>query len=274
MPPTLLAGHAPHSASQIVLGTSVLRRSGLHIGQPVQIAADGRKSSPVIVGQAVFPNFGEGGFTPTDLGEGAVVAAATLEPLASASNGSGYNFVLVRFAAGPRRGTDIAAFKRAMGPFCATIQQSTCVVTSQRPIGVTGYARIDGTPEVLAAILAVLGLAVLGQFVVASAGRRRRDFAVLRTLGLLRAQLGAVVAWQVTTLTGIALLIGLPLGVAAGHWAWGLFAADAGIPAGAITPISLVLLSVPAAILAANMVALRPGLRSARLSPAEVLRAE
>ncbi len=161
-----------------------------------------------------------------------------------------------------------------MGPFCATAGLPACVVNNQRPNGVTNYARIDGTPEVLAGILAVLGLAVLGQFAVASAGRRRRDFAILRTIGLLRRQLSAITAWQVTTLTALALLAGLPLGVAAGHWAWGLFTADVGISPSAITPMPLVLLMIPGAILAANAIALPPGRHSARLNPAAVLRSE
>ena len=72
--------------------------------------------------------------------------------------------MLLRFAPGPRQAADIAAFDRAMAPFCATVQQPTCVVTDQRPNGATNYARIDATPEVLAGVLAVLGLAVLGQF--------------------------------------------------------------------------------------------------------------
>jgi predicted lysophospholipase L1 biosynthesis ABC-type transport system permease subunit len=104
---------------------------------------------------------------------------------------------------------------------------------------VTNYARIDDTPEVLAGILAVLGLAALGQFAVLSARRRRRDFAILKTLGLLRRQLTAVTAWQVTTLTGLSLLVGLPVGVAAGHWAWGLFAVNVGLSPAAITPVPL-----------------------------------
>jgi hypothetical protein len=216
--PTLLAGRPPRSRNQIALGTSVLRLAGKRVGQSVPVTAGGRREEPaVIVGRAVFPDFGEGLFTPTDLGEGAIVTAAALEPLSSAANGNGYNFVLVRFAPGPRRAADIAGFDRAMGPFCATIEQSTCVVTDQRPNGVTSYARIDGTPEVLAGVLAILGLAVLGQFTVTSARRRRHDFAILRTLGLLRRQLTAVTAWQITTLTGLALLAGLPAGVAAGH---------------------------------------------------------
>jgi hypothetical protein len=272
---TLLAGRSPRSHNEIVLGTSDLRLLGLGVGQSVPVTAGGHRQPSVrIVGRAVFPYFGEGLFTPTDLGQGAIVTVATLEPLSAAANGSGYNFVLVRFAPGPRRAADIADFDRAMGPFCSTVEQSTCVVHDQRPNGVTGYARIDGTPEVLAGVLAILGLAMLGQFAVASARRRRRDFAILRTLGLLRRQLTAVTAWQVTTLTGLALLAGLPLGVAAGHWAWGLFAANAGIPPGAITPVPLVLFMVPAAILGANAIALPPGRHCARLNPAAVLRSE
>ena len=59
---------------------------------------------------------------------------------------------------------------------------------------------------------------------------------ILQALGLLRRQLSAVTAWQVTTLTGLALLVGLPLGVAAGHWAWALFAGNLGLSPGTMTP--------------------------------------
>jgi hypothetical protein len=258
-----------------VLGTSVLREVGKDVGQPVPVAPPGRPAEPVrIVGRAIFPYFGQGSFNPTDLGQGAVVTAATLTPQSSAAQGPGYNFVLLKFAPGPRQAADMAAFERAMAPFCATVQQPTCVITDQRPNGASNYARIDATPEVLAGVLAVLGLAVLAQFGMSSARRRRREFAILKTLGLLRRQLAAITAWQVTALTALALLAGLPLGVAAGHWAWALFASEVGLSTAAITPVTLVLLTVPAAILAAIAVTLPAGRHSARLSPAAVLRSE
>jgi hypothetical protein len=120
--PTLLAGRSPRSPREVVLGTSVLRRAGLRVGQSVPMSAGGRSQSVRIVGRAVFPDFGQGSFTPTDLGEGAVVTAAWFTQQANAAgNGSGYNFVLVRFAPGPRRAAHIAAFERAMAPFCATV---------------------------------------------------------------------------------------------------------------------------------------------------------
>jgi hypothetical protein len=229
--PTLLAGHPPRSSQQIVLGTSVLRQIGLRVGESVPVVASGRRQLDHIVGSAVFPYFGEGEFTPTDVGEGAETTAAILAPQANpAANGGGYNFVLVRFAPGSPVAADVADFERATGSFCATVEQSTCLVTDQRPNAVTDYALIDGIPEVLAGILAVLVLAVLAQFVVVSARRRRHDFTIMKVLRLLRRQLTAVSVWQVTTLTGLALLVGLPLGVAGGRWAWDLFATNVGLP--------------------------------------------
>jgi hypothetical protein len=276
--PVLLDGHPPRSSHEIVLGTSVLRRTGRRVGQSVTVTINSRHESVRIVGRAVFPDFGQGGFTPTDLGNGAETAASLLAPPRAGRpvppSRARYNFVLIRFTPGPRQAARIAAFGRSMGANCAQAGLPTCVRTDQRPNGVTGYARIDGTPEVLAAVLAVLGLAALGQLMVASARRRRRDFAILKTLGLVRRQVSSITAWQVSTLAGLALLAGVPLGVAAGHWAWALFARELGISTIAITPVPLVLLTIPAVIAAANAVAFWPGRTTARLRPAEVLRTE
>jgi hypothetical protein len=272
--PTLLDGRPPRTAHEIVLGATILRQISRHVGQSVAITVAGHRQMDRIVGQAVFPDFGLGGFTPTDLGQGAEVTAAALEPAGAPAGEPGYNFVLLRFTPGPGRAADIAVFQRSVSAFCATIQQLTCLVTDQRPNGVTGYARIDGTPEVLAGVLAVLGLAVLGQFTVLSGRRRRRDFAVLKALGLLRRQVSEITAWQVTTLAALALLAGLPLGVAAGHGAWGLFAGSLGLPPGAITPMFPLLVIVPVLIIAANAIAYGTGRATARLSPARILHAE
>src|SRR5206468_11826922 len=108
----------------------------------------------------------------------------------------------------------MTGFQRSMASFCQSIG-GPCVVTDQRPNGITSYTNIDRTPGVLAALLAIIGAAVLGQFAVLSGRRRRRDFAILKALGLLRRQVSSITAWQVTILTGLALLAGLPLGVAA-----------------------------------------------------------
>jgi hypothetical protein len=66
-------------------------------------------------------------------------------------------------------------------------------------------------------------------------------------------------AWQVGTLTGLTLLIGVPLGVAAGRGSWALFCRGLGIPAVALTPMWPVLVMVPAVIVIANAMAFWPG---------------
>lgn len=270
--PTLLEGHPPRTSHEIVLGTSTLRQIRRHVGQTVTVTVSRRQLRERIVGRAVFPDFGQGGFTPTDLGEGAQMS---IQPLAESVQPSlGFDFVLLHFTRGQLRTTAMASFERSMAGFCQHIQPSPCVVTDQRPNGITSYTNIDRTPGVLAALLAILGAAVLGQFAVVSGRRRRRDFAILKALGLLRRQINSITAWQISILTGLALLAGLPLGIAAGRGTWALFARDLGIPANAITPLPLVLLTVPAVILIANTVAFWPGQTVARLKPAEILRAE
>ena len=266
--PTVLQGRPPRTGTEIVLGTSTLRQIGRHVGQAVTVTVNGHPLRQRIVGRAVFPNIGGGSFTPTDLGQGAETTAGLLNPQA------GFDFVLVSFTPGPRRAANIARFQRSMTRYCLSVDKATCVETDQRPNGVTNYASIDATPTVLAALLAVIGVAVLGQFIVMSGRRRRRDFAIFKALGMSRRQVSSITAWQVSTLTGFALLAGLPLGVAAGRWSWAIFARGLGIPDGAITPLLPVLLMVPAVIVIANAVAFWPGRATARLKPAEVLRAE
>jgi hypothetical protein len=272
--PTILAGHAP-AAGQIVLGTSTMRTAGVALGQYLNVSASGQPQRVQVAGRAVFPYFGQGSFTPTDLGQGALVPASLLAAQASSAAGEpGYNFVLVSFRPGSDVTAGAAALRHALAPYCRAHQQTTCVLTSQRPNGVASYARIGATPLILAGLLALLGLGVLAQFSFESARARRREFAVLRTLGLQRRQLTAVTVWQITTLAALALLAGLPAGAAAGRWAWAEFAHVLGIAPGTGVPVATGLLLVPAVLLAANLVAWWPGRGNSRLRPAELLRAE
>jgi hypothetical protein len=82
----------------------------------------------------------------------------------------------------------------------------------------------------------------------------------------------AAVAWEATALTAVALLAGLPLGVAGGRWAWALFARSVGVGSSATVPAGALLLTIPAALLLANAIAASPGWAAARIKPAITLR--
>jgi ABC-type lipoprotein release transport system permease subunit len=127
---------------------------------------------------------------------------------------------------------------------------------------------------VLGAVLALLAVGTLAHVLLTGVRRRRRDLAVLKTLGLTRAQLLQVVSWQASALAAAALGAGLPLGVLVGRWAWDLFAVSAGVGQEADVPVSLVLLVIPAMLLVANLIAAFPGWTAARIRPALILRTE
>jgi predicted lysophospholipase L1 biosynthesis ABC-type transport system permease subunit len=271
--PALAAGRLPTRPDEIALGVSVLRSSHRQVGQYVETSVNGARRKMHIVGQAVFPAFDQGSFTSTDLGFGAVVAAADLLQPGQAISQSSV-FVLVRFAPGPDQAREIRSFATATRDYCSGVQQSSCFVTQQAPFDVGNYARIEGVPEVLAVVLAVLGVGVLAQLMVVWVQRRRRDVAVLKTFGLLRRQVLSLVAWQTGTFAALSLLGGIPLGIVAGRGAWALFANELGIVSSPILPRLGILLCIPAVLVIALLVAVGPAWFASRLQPATVLQAE
>ena len=133
---------------------------------------------------------------------------------------------------------------------------------------------IRDTPLVLGAVLVLLAVGTLAHVLLTGVRRRRRDLAVLKTLGLVRSQVLRVVAWEASALAGAALLVGLPLGILAGRWAWAIFGGSAGVSGVADVPVALVLAAVPVTLLLANLIAAGPGWDAARVRPAAVLRTE
>ncbi|HXT88518.1 MAG TPA: hypothetical protein VN714_04595, partial [Trebonia sp.] len=76
-----------------------------------------------------------------------------------------------------------------------------------------------------------------------------------------------------TAIAGASLIVGLPLGLLAGRWAWILLTDQVAIvPAPVISP--LLLLAVPAVLLLANAIAAVPARAAARTQPAVILRTE
>jgi ABC-type antimicrobial peptide transport system permease subunit len=283
---TLLTGHYPSGPGQIVLGAQTLRAIHRQLGQTVPVVANpvaafgpARRQTMRIVGVAVFPEFGRGTFAATDLGTGAAVSAPMLSepfpPTGCGARATCYNFFLLRY----RPGTDLAAAASRLTAAviklgCLPGPGSCSVASDQRPSDIKNYASIRDTPLILGAVLALLAVATLAHALFTGVRRRRRDLAVLKTLGLRRSQVVRVVSWQASALAAAALLAGLPLGVLAGRWAWALFAGSAGVSDQAAIPAAPVLLAVPVVLVLANLIAAGPGWAAARISPAITLRSE
>jgi hypothetical protein len=266
--PTLLEGRAPRAPDEIVLGSKSLAGARRHVGQTVTVALQGQNSPRTmqIVGRAVFPFFGQGEVTPTGLGDG----AALLDP---GPDPDGFNFFLVDMAQRRSNEDDIARLARNLKS-SGVCGQECSTVTAQRPADVSNYARIKATPLALAGVLALLAVTAVAHLLVTSIRRRRRDLATLKTLGFLRRQVSAAVAWQASIVAALGLLVGLPIGAAAGRLAWLSFASQLGVAPDPVVPLLPVLLAIPAALAMVNAVAAAPAWRAGRHRPAPVLRAE
>jgi predicted lysophospholipase L1 biosynthesis ABC-type transport system permease subunit len=123
-------------------------------------------------------------------------------------------------------------------------------------------------------LVALLAVGTVAHALVSAVHRRRRDVAIFKTLGFVRGQVSAMVAWQATTFAVAAVLAGLPLGLAAGRWAWRLTAEQLGVASPPVWPPLPMLAVAAGAVVAANLIAAPPGWVAGRLRPALVLHSE
>jgi len=94
---------------------------------------------------------------------------------------------------------------------------------------------------------------------------------VLRAIGMSPAQTRSVVRWQALTIAGLAIVVGLPLGIILGRTLWVAIAR----PINVLTDVALPIAAVAAVVVVAPVViATVPSRRAGRLRPADVLRSE
>ena len=258
--PTVLDGRAPVARHELLIGTKTARSLGTELGDEVQARVGDRASVFRVVGRGVLPEVAAPGAAPLGLGEGVAMAFASLKEL---QPGVRRNILFLGLAPGADKRETLERLAR-----------ETSATAPRRPVDVGNWGRVSAFPYLVAAFIAVAAAAVLAHALVTSIRRRRRDLAILKTLGFERHDLQATVAWQATTVAAIGLLVGLPLGTAIGRFAWNLFAAELGVVPEPVAPIWPGVLIIPATLLLANLVGLLPGRIAAGTRPALVLRAE
>lgn len=253
--PPVVDGREPRGADEIVAGTKTLRQVERSVGDQLELRAGDEVRTMRVVGRGVLPSLGEG--DEGGLGEGVFVTAEGLRQLVSEVP---TNLYAVRWEPGAR-------------PAVRELREFG-LQTASPPKGVADFNRVDDLPVVLSALLVVVAAGTLAHTLVTGVRRRRRDLAILKTLGFMRRQVWATVGWQSTTVVGVALVCGVPLGVAGGRWLWRYFADELGTVPQPVTPALALLLLVAATLVAANLLAALPGRSAARTQPALALRSE
>jgi ABC-type lipoprotein release transport system permease subunit len=260
--PSLIEGRLPVGPDEIALGTETMRDAGASIGSTVPVHSDGGDFRMRVVGRIAVPPLFFAFIRP---GQGAAVSTQAAQNI---SPSQGYpGGIFARFAPGVDQQSLVARLENQIGGgiFVLPHTQSGQLNTLNQ---------VGQTPVILAGILALMAAATLAHTLITSIRRRRLDIAILKTLGFVRRQVSATVAWQATTLGAMALVIGVPVGVIAGRWGWNVFADHLGVVPDAVIPAVMTFLAVPATILVANLLAVVPGRIASRLRPGPVLRTE
>jgi ABC-type antimicrobial peptide transport system permease subunit len=139
---------------------------------------------------------------------------------------------------------------------------------------IVNFQQMGGLPLTIALGVAIAAVLALALTIVASVRQRRRELALLKSLGMRRSQLRAVVLSQASTILVVAIVIGIPLGIAAGRWAWTAFASAIGVVPAPVVPTAALALGVLALLAAGNILATWPAAIAARTSAARTLRSE
>jgi len=265
--PVIAEGRAPSSGQEIALGPATMRSLHTAIGRAIDVGLDenGGPSGPhvrmTVVGEAIIPS---NPFGTAEQGSG---AALTVDGyLRFHPNFSDEPPYLIRFR--PDVDRDLA-ISRLLEKFPDSFH-----FTSQRTGDLASLSRIARVPVLLSGLVAAIAAGTLVHALVSATRRRRRDLAILKTLGFLGRQIRAAVAWQATVLVAVSLLLGVPLGIAAGRWGWRAFADEVSVLPVVKIPWVAVALIVPSVIALANLIALMPGRIASRTKAAQILRAE
>jgi hypothetical protein len=281
-----LSGRPPSRAGEADIGPATASQLHVQVGQWVTVAGAHRVH---LVGEALFPTdvhseFDEGlWLTPAGLD--------TIIPPSTADAAPG-TAVVVRFP--DRRDQEQSALQVAVtaqaiqslppGPnpdarLIAALggpnsSLGSNVMPPSIPLELTNLQNVELLPTILGISLGVLALAGLSYVLVVTGRARRRDFAVLRAIGLDTAGSRFVVFAQATVIAVAGLAVGVPLGLVVARIVWREVSNR--VPLVYVPPASIevIAITVPAFLVAALLVAAWPARRIVRDHPAAELRTE
>ncbi|MDQ3304842.1 MAG: FtsX-like permease family protein, partial [Actinomycetota bacterium] len=265
--PPLVEGRPIRGSDEIVLGPATAGELGKHVGDTVVLGGPAQQRQLTVVGIATFPTLGAAFAAHTSLGVGAIVAPEVVDLI-----NAGPAALFVRF----RHGTDPEAEMAHLAETTASIGEfpgGSEVLAAQRPAEIVNAGSIGAAPALLAGSLVLGALASLAVGLGTSVRRRRRELALLKTLGFTRGQISATVAWQASATVVAGLVVGVPLGVVLGRQLWNLFAGQLDVVPEPSVPALGLLVVVLAGIVMANLVAAVPARAARRVRPSAALRA-
>ena len=273
---TVIEGRAPVGPEEVLVHPRLLSRLGVGIGEnvPLTYRPDPEGDDPMpaaavtgaltIVGTGVMPT--DAGAVRSDGGHD-VRRSRPAEPGVGAAHDHGRDERPEAAETVRQRLMDVYGLRDDDVSVTDDIRVGSAI--SAQSLG--GAERV---PEVLGALMAALGAAVLVYLVVDRVREARRDLAIHRSLGFTARDVRRSVATASTAMVFGVLVVGVPLGVLAGVKAWLAYAERLGVKPEAVVVGREVVFVIVAAVIVANLAAIVPGRLAARRPPALLLRAE
>ena len=254
--PTMLDGRLPTGDDEIAFGRVTAGDIDAQVGDVVELAGPTQSQAFRVTGLAVVPGLGAN----DGLGSGGIVTMGGLTRIDSNA--------LVTSAVVKLR-VSLAKFFSSIPEFADLPPQPVYV-----PAAIHNVSRVRAIPFVLAAVLAALALLTIGHVMLTSMRTRRRDLAILRSLGADRGWITRAVHWQATALTALPVAVGIPVGVVVGRIIFGAFADSMGAVRGAAIPLLTASVGAIVVVVVANGVAAIVSQRTRRREPALLLQGE
>jgi len=267
VPVVLTAGGMPHSPDQITLAPTTARELGAGVGSALRLTGGPHMRTMTVSGIGFVPAGPHNNYD-----QGAWLTPAGFDRLfLGAHFAFKFHAALVALKPGVATGTGA----RTLTTTAAAIKGGAAFPFTPAQGGpVQQLKDLEVLPTALGGFLALLAAGAVSYALTTTVRRRAHELGVLRALGMTTRQARLVIITQATALAVVGLAAGIPLGLLAGRVIWrevANFTPLAYHPP--FSPWALALVA-PAALVAANALALSPGWRAARLRPAHILRKE
>jgi hypothetical protein len=253
--PALVAGRLPRTPDEIAVGPRLATRHELSLGDEVILTrADGGTTRMRVVGIAMVRLIGNA----QRLGDQVITHPKALLQLVGQPETRDADIRAV-----PGRAADLTTDLRHLE-----------IAEPEPPQEVTTLADIRLLPYVVAAIAGSAAVAGLLHAMLTAGRRNRREFAILQAIGFTRGQIRLTRTTTATTLLLPALIIGIPVGFAAGRIIWYEVAVASGAAGDAPVPAAWLIGITAAALLTTAATAAVTGKPGSPESVGSTLRVE
>ncbi|MBO3746843.1 ABC transporter permease [Streptosporangiaceae bacterium NEAU-GS5] len=262
VPVVMTDGRLPNDVDEVALGPTTAKALSTSVGSTVTLS--GRPMKVTGIGFVVVG-------AHNDYDDGGWITPAAFSTIF----GSKFKYHMASISLRP--GADPEAVMGRLAPGLGALKgggDHIVMAPTEPPVQIAELRDLRQLPILLGVCLALLAVGAVGHALATAVWRRRHEVAVMRALGMTRGQARGVVVTQATVLAVIGLAFGVPLGLALGRMLWRITADRAPLfyePPMAVLALALI---GPVALAVANLLAVWPGRRAARLHIGHILRTE